>query len=55
MVYMIADAMRLNRTDGALVRVITPIASNEEVSAARERAEKFSMRLAPLLPRFIPN
>jgi EpsI family protein len=55
MIYMIADAMRMNRTDGALVRVITPIGSNEEVSAARERAEKFSMRLAPLLPRFIPN
>jgi EpsI family protein len=24
-IYMVADAMRLNRTDGALVRVITPI------------------------------
>lgn len=54
-IYMIADAMRLNRTDAALVRVITPIASNEEVSAAKKRAEEFTMRLAPLLPRFIPN
>jgi EpsI family protein len=55
MVYTIVDAMRLNRTDAALVRVVTPIASNEEVSSARERAERFSMRLAALLPRFIPN
>jgi EpsI family protein len=55
MIYTIVDAMRLNRTDAALVRVITPIASNEEESAARERAEEFTMRLAPLLPRFIPN
>jgi hypothetical protein len=47
--------MRLNRTDGALVRVITPIVPNEEVSAARKRAEEFTMRLAPLLPRFIPD
>ncbi|MGA3009629.1 MAG: exosortase C-terminal domain/associated protein EpsI [Terracidiphilus sp.] len=54
-IYMIADAMRLNRTDGALVRVITPIASDEEVSAAKQRAEEFTMRLAPLLPRFIPD
>jgi EpsI family protein len=53
--YLIADAMRLNRTDGALVRVITPIVPNEEVSAARKRAEEFTMRLAPLLPRFIPD
>ncbi|MGB9406582.1 MAG: exosortase C-terminal domain/associated protein EpsI [Terracidiphilus sp.] len=55
MIYMVMDAIRMNRTDGALVRVITPIASNEEVSAARERAEEFSMRLAPMLPRFIPD
>lgn len=53
--YLIADAMRLNRTDGALVRVITPIVPNEEVSAARKRAEEFTVRLAPLLPRFIPD
>jgi EpsI family protein len=54
-IYMVVDAMRLNRTDGALVRVITPIASNEDVAAARKRAEEFTMRLAPLLPRFIPD
>jgi EpsI family protein len=54
-IYMIADAIRLNRTDGALVRVITPIASSEDTSAARKRAETFTMQLAPLLPRFIPD
>jgi EpsI family protein len=53
--YMAADAIRLNRTDGALVRVITPIAPSEDTSAARMRAETFTMRLVPLLPRFIPN
>jgi EpsI family protein len=54
-IYMIADAIRMNRTDGALVRVITPIASGEDTSAARKRAEAFTMRLAPFLPRFIPD
>lgn len=54
-VYMVADAVRLNRTDGALVRVITPITSNEETSVARARAEAFTMQLAPMLPRFVPN
>jgi EpsI family protein len=53
--YMAADAIRLNRTDGALVRVITPIAPSENTSAARMRAETFTMRLVPLLPRFIPD
>lgn len=54
-IYMVADALRLNRTDGALVRVITPIAPSEDTVAARERAEAFTRQLAPLLPRFIPD
>jgi EpsI family protein len=52
---MVVDAIRTNRTDGALVRVITPISSSEDTSAAKIRAEKFTMQLAPLLPRFIPD
>jgi EpsI family protein len=53
--YLVADAMRMNRTDGALIRVITPIASSEDLSAAKKRAEAFTMQLAPLLPGFIPD
>jgi EpsI family protein len=54
-VYMVADAMRLNRTDGALVRVITPMAPGEDVADASARAERFTRQFAPLLPRFIPD
>ncbi len=54
-IYMAVDAMRLNRTDGALVRVITPMVPNEDIAVARERAEAFTRQLAPLLPRFIPD
>lgn len=53
--YMIADAIRMNRTDGALIRVITPIAPGEGLPAAKTRAEEFTRQLAPLLPRFIPD
>jgi len=53
--YMVADAMRLNRTDGALVRVITPIEPREGTAAAKARAESFTAQLAPMLPRFIPD
>ncbi len=52
--YLIADAMRMNRTDGALVRVITPIATNESLDAARQRAVDFTSLMAPQLQRFIP-
>ena len=54
-IYMVTDAMRLNRTDGALVRVISPIGSEEGTSAARARAEAFTAQLVPMLPRFIPD
>jgi EpsI family protein len=53
--YLVADAMRLNRTDGALVRVITPISPGDGTAAAKQRAEAFTAQLAPMLPRFIPN
>ena len=53
--YMIADAIRLNRTDGALVRVITPISPNEGVESARRRAIAFTSVMATQLPRFIPS
>ncbi len=53
--YMVADAMRMNRTDGALVRVSTPIDPEEGISVARARAEAFTAQLAPILPRFIPD
>jgi EpsI family protein len=50
--YMVIDAMRLNRTDGALVRVITPIVKTED-DAERE-AENFVQALFPLLDRYLP-
>ena len=53
--YLIIDAIRLNRTDGALVRVITPIDADKDASAAEARAEAFAAQIIPMLPRFIPN
>ncbi len=53
--YMMADAIRYNRTDGALVRLVTPLDANESLDSARARVIKFADRLVPTLPRFIPN
>ena len=53
--YMIVDAIRYNRTDGSLVRVITPIAGGEPVADARARVVRFTQQMTPLLPRFIPD
>jgi EpsI family protein len=54
-IYMVADAIRMNRTDGALVRVITPILSSESLADARARAVNFTSQMVPFLPKFIPD
>ena len=47
--------MRTNRTDGALVRIMTPIMPGEDVPQARNRAQGFAAQLTPMLTRFIPG
>jgi EpsI family protein len=55
--YLIRDAMRLNRTDAALVRVIVPISTN--VDDAEQRAEQYGVdfvkTMFPILPRYLPT
>ena len=54
-IYLVSDAIRMNRTDGGLVRVITPITPGGQTSEAKLRAEAFVRELFPALPRFIPD
>jgi EpsI family protein len=54
-IYMIGDAIRFNRTDGALIRVISPIIPTEPPGSARERVVRFTSQLAPMLSRSIPD
>ncbi|HLD46521.1 MAG TPA: VPLPA-CTERM-specific exosortase XrtD [Desulfobaccales bacterium] len=51
--YMVIDGLTRRRTDGALIRLITPAEPN--VEAARKRLDAFALQLAPVLPHFIPN
>jgi EpsI family protein len=53
--YLVADAIRTNRTDGALIRVITQVLPSESLESAKERAVRFTQQMAPNLPRFVPN
>ena len=52
--WMIHDAITRNRTDGALVRLITGIGPNGEADA-HARLETFAKVLYPSLGEFIPN
>lgn len=51
--WMVVDAISRNRTDGALVRLVTPI-NSDEVSA-RARLVGFTQRLFPQLDEIIPK
>jgi EpsI family protein len=51
--YLVADAMRMNRTDGAMVRIVTPIDSGD-VQGAEQRAREFARELVPALDTYIP-
>ena len=55
-IYTVIDAMRTNRTDAALVRVVCPVAGTDAASEkdAEERAVEFVKELFPLLERFLP-
>ena len=51
--YMVLDAVRLSRTDGALVRIITPVGESE--ADAERNAVDFMQSLFPLLDRYLPS
>lgn len=51
---VIWDGIRLGRTDGALVRYITPINPNESEADADARIQRLMGESLPRLPRFIP-
>ncbi|MDE3179616.1 MAG: EpsI family protein [Acidobacteriota bacterium] len=53
--YLVADALRMNRTDGAMVRVITQVAQDETLPRAKDRALGFTREILPMLHKYIPN
>lgn len=53
--YLVKDAMQMNRSDGALVRLITPMYRGETSAAAQQRLLPFTSALFPLLNNYIPR
>jgi exosortase D (VPLPA-CTERM-specific) len=52
--YLFADAIAKNRTDGALVRLTTPLYPGESESGADERLQSFILELMPRLSNYLP-
>jgi EpsI family protein len=55
--FLALDALRLNRTDGAMVRIVAPVDDREpsgEITAERT-AQDFTRSIFPLLSRYLPG
>lgn len=52
---VVVDSFNIGRSDGALVRFVTPIGENESEAAAEARIEALMGEVLPRLPRFIPE
>jgi exosortase D (VPLPA-CTERM-specific) len=52
--YNVLDSITLNRTDGALVRLVTPLRQGEPAAAADARLKEFFREFNPALRSFLP-
>jgi len=54
-IFMVWDAMKLNRSDAALVRVVSPIVTGQSEPFSDQQAITFVQALFPHLSRFLPS
>ncbi|MEL6516760.1 MAG: VPLPA-CTERM-specific exosortase XrtD [Pseudomonadota bacterium] len=52
---VVYDSLTRGRTDGAMVRFVTPIGANEDEAEADARLQAFMGEVLPQLPKFIPE
>lgn len=53
--YIFWDSLTRNRTDGALVRLITPVLPGEKIETAEGRLTAFLQQAQPLLSGYVPD
>lgn len=53
--YTFWDSLTRRRTDGALVRLITPVYPQESPEEAEKRLQEFTKEIVPVLNQFLPN
>ncbi len=53
--YLVSDSIRMNRSDGALVRLMTPMLEGESADSAQARMMKLGSQILPLLDNYIPR
>jgi EpsI family protein len=53
--FLVVDSVRMNRSDGALVRLMTPMVEGESTKAAQARVMGLGSKFLPLLSKYIPQ
>ncbi len=53
--YLVTDAMRMNRSDGSLIRLTTPLMPGENADAAQARMVQFAGLIVPQMNQYIPR
>lgn len=53
--YLVADSIRMNRSDGSLIRVTIPMTPGETADSAQQRLLPFVRDIVPQLNTFIPR
>ena len=53
--YLFWDALTIHRTDGAMIRLTTPVPSSGSEIDADRRLTDFISKIAPTIPRYVPN
>jgi EpsI family protein len=53
--YLVSDSIKMNRSDGSLIRITSPVLPGETIAAAQERISPFVNRVLPLLNDYVPR
>jgi EpsI family protein len=53
--YLVADSVRMNRSDGGLVRLMTPMLNSESADTAEARMMKLGYKFLPIIDNYIPR
>jgi hypothetical protein len=53
--YLVRDSIVMNRSDGALVRLVTDMFPGETPDSAQQRLLPFTTAIVPLLDDYIPR
>ena len=53
--YLVTDAMTMNRSDGSLIRLTTPLLPGQDPEAAQKRLVSFASLIMPQMDQYIPR